>query len=46
MVISGRYEFHNKGIDVFLKALGRLDKEMGEKESVLAFLFVIGGKRI
>ena len=43
IVISGRYEFRNKGIDVFLKALGRLDKTMGEKESILAFLFVIGG---
>jgi phosphorylase/glycogen(starch) synthase len=43
MVISGRYEFRNKGIDVFLKALGRLDKKLGENETVLAFLFVIGG---
>jgi glycogen phosphorylase/synthase len=43
VVISGRYEFRNKGIDVFLKALARLDKTMGEKETVLAYLFVIGG---
>jgi phosphorylase/glycogen(starch) synthase len=43
MVISGRYEFRNKGVDVFLKALGRLDKEIGENQAVLAFLFVIGG---
>jgi len=43
MVISGRYEFRNKGIDVFLEALGRLDREIGENQTVLAFLFVIGG---
>jgi phosphorylase/glycogen(starch) synthase len=39
--ISGRYEFHNKGIDVFLSALGRLDKDLSEP--VLAYLFVLGG---
>ncbi|MBN1662168.1 MAG: alpha-glucan family phosphorylase [Deltaproteobacteria bacterium] len=39
--ISGRYEFHNKGIDVFLSALGRLDKEISE--SVIAYFFVLGG---
>lgn len=43
IIISGRYEFRNKGIDVFLKALGRLDKEIAENQTVLAFLFVIGG---
>jgi len=40
--ISGRYEFHNKGIDIFLNVLGRLDKEMTENESLLAYLFVLG----
>jgi phosphorylase/glycogen(starch) synthase len=43
LVISGRYEFHNKGIDIFLNALGRLDKEMAENGPILAFLFVLGG---
>lgn len=43
LVISGRYEYRNKGIDVFLGALGRLEKSMGEGASVLAYLFVIGG---
>jgi phosphorylase/glycogen(starch) synthase len=43
MVISGRYEFHNKGIDIFLNALSRLDKEMNKDQVVLAFLFVISG---
>jgi len=43
MLISGRYEYHNKGIDVFLEALGRLNNERGPDETVLAFLFVLGG---
>jgi phosphorylase/glycogen(starch) synthase len=43
ILISGRYEFRNKGIDIFLKALGRLDTELAETETVLAFLFVMGG---
>lgn len=43
VIISGRYEFRNKGIDIFLNALGRLDKEMSEKEVILVYLFVIGG---
>ena len=43
IVISGRYEFRNKGLDVFLEALGRLDKEAGDGPPVLAFVFVIGG---
>jgi phosphorylase/glycogen(starch) synthase len=43
IIISGRYEYRNKGIDVFLNALGRLDKALAEKQTVLAFLFVIGG---
>ncbi|MBN1381909.1 MAG: alpha-glucan family phosphorylase [Deltaproteobacteria bacterium] len=41
MGISGRYEFHNKGVDVFLTALGRLDKETADP--VLAYLFILGG---
>jgi len=41
--ISGRYEFRNKGIDIFLNVLGRLEKTMTENESLLAYLFVLGG---
>lgn len=41
--ISGRYEFHNKGIDLFIDALGklneRLKKEKSEKIAV-AFIFI------
>jgi phosphorylase/glycogen(starch) synthase len=43
MVISGRYEFHNKGIDIFLNALGRLEKKLSDKDCIVAFLFVLGG---
>jgi phosphorylase/glycogen(starch) synthase len=44
LLISGRYEFHNKGIDLFLEALGRLDREMTKEEGqILAFICVIGG---
>jgi phosphorylase/glycogen(starch) synthase len=41
--ISGRYEFHNKGIDLFLAALGRLEKDIGENDALIAYLFVLGG---
>ncbi len=43
MVISGRYEFHNKGIDIFLNSLSQLEKNLGDKETVLAYIFVLGG---
>ncbi|MEN6317968.1 MAG: alpha-glucan family phosphorylase [Syntrophaceae bacterium] len=43
MVISGRYEFHNKGIDIALNAFSRLEKNMTGDEVILVFLFVIGG---
>ncbi|MFB3925765.1 MAG: alpha-glucan family phosphorylase [Syntrophales bacterium] len=41
MIISGRYEFHNKGIDIFLQALGRLDKELTEKQDIIVFICVL-----
>ncbi|MFA5061219.1 MAG: glycosyltransferase [Candidatus Pacearchaeota archaeon] len=31
--ISGRYEFHGKGIDILIKALGRLNKKLIEEKS-------------
>lgn len=39
----GRYEFHNKGIDVFIKALGELNKRLKKeksKKSIVAFIWV------
>ncbi len=41
--ISGRYEFKNKGIDVFLEALGHLNRENGSGKEVLAFILVPAG---
>jgi phosphorylase/glycogen(starch) synthase len=43
MMISGRGEFTNKGIDLFLEALGRLNREAEPEQTVLAFLFVLSG---
>lgn len=37
---GGRYEFHNKGLDVFIRALGLLNKQKGLKKNVLAFILV------
>ena len=36
--ISGRYEFHNKGLDVFIDALSQLNQEDGKE--IFAFIFV------
>ncbi|HVR28343.1 MAG TPA: alpha-glucan family phosphorylase [Thermoanaerobaculia bacterium] len=38
---SGRYEFHNKGFDVLLEAMGQLDRRPGQP--ILLFLFVPAG---
>jgi len=42
---SGRYEFHNKGIDVFLDALGLLAKnqEVLGAKNLLVFLLILTG---
>ena len=37
---SGRYEFRNKGIDVFIEAIGRLRNETELNKSILAFIDV------
>lgn len=41
--IFGRYEFRNKGIDIFIKALARLNQKMKEEKSnrtIVAFFFI------
>ena len=41
--IAGRYEFKNKGIDLFIDALGRVNKELKQqnyKGNVFAFFFI------
>ncbi len=39
VAISGRYEFRNKGIDVFIKSLAHL-KEMNAQKEVVAFILI------
>ena len=39
---SGRYEFRNKGIDVFVEAMNRLLRDRELKKKVLAFIVVPG----
>ena len=39
---SGRYEFKNKGIDVFLESLNRLKRDRNLQKTVLAFISVPG----
>lgn len=42
--ISGRYEMHNKGVDVFLEALARADQNLaGTQTSILVLCLVMGG---
>jgi glycosyltransferase involved in cell wall biosynthesis len=39
---SGRYEFKNKGINVYLEALNRLTRDKNLKKDILAFIYVPG----
>src|SRR5574344_495671 len=41
--IGGRYEYRNKGIDVFLDALDKLNKSDSAGKSVQAFIFIPSG---
>ena len=44
LVISGRYEYHNKGVDLFLDALARAKQSMQNTSSkVLALMLMMGG---
>ncbi|MDR2131205.1 MAG: alpha-glucan family phosphorylase [Odoribacteraceae bacterium] len=43
--ISGRYEFKNKGIDLFIEALGRFNRENAGAKEVVAFILVPAGYR-
>ncbi len=40
VLTSGRYEFKNKGLDVFLEALNRLNRDKNLKKKVLALVSV------
>jgi len=41
-LISGRYEFRNKGMDIFLEALGQLEQSASVGPPLLALMFIIG----
>ena len=43
LCIGGRYEYHNKGIDVFLDALDRLNRSDYEGRSIQAFILIPSG---
>lgn len=40
---SGRYEFKNKGLDVFIEALGRLNKSEELNREIIGFILVPAG---
>jgi phosphorylase/glycogen(starch) synthase len=40
IIKSGRYEFRNKGIDLFIDALGVLNKSEDLKKNIAAFIFI------
>ena len=46
--LAGRYEFENKGMDVYIDALGNLNKELKEKgcnKTIVAFVWVPSGTK-
>lgn len=40
-ITSGRYEFHNKGFDVFLRSLAKLDKKLTDSSPTIVALFLV-----
>ncbi len=43
--LAGRYEFHDKGVDVFIKALGRLNEQLKQEKcdkTIIAFFWIPG----
>jgi phosphorylase/glycogen(starch) synthase len=40
LITSGRYEFRNKGIDLFIGALGKLNREKDLKKDIIAFITI------
>jgi glycogen(starch) synthase len=39
-LISGRYEFRNKGYDIFIEALNRLNEKLNETSGMTVFAFI------
>jgi glycogen(starch) synthase len=43
--LAGRYEFHDKGVDVFIRSLGRLNEELKKEKcekTIVAFFWIPG----
>lgn len=40
VITSGRYEYRNKGLDLFIKALGDLNRQENLKKDILAFITI------
>ncbi len=43
VINSGRYEFRNKGIDLFIKTLGEINRDKASKKDIVAFIAVPAG---
>ena len=43
VINSGRYEFRNKGIDLFIKALGKINSDNKTKRDIVGFIAVPAG---
>lgn len=43
LCIGGRYEYKNKGIDVFIDSLGDINRNNKSKKEIIAFVLVPGG---
>ncbi len=42
VIKSGRYEFKNKGIDIFIDSLGELNNHLSPSKNIIAVIFVPG----
>ncbi|MEE4258656.1 MAG: alpha-glucan family phosphorylase [Bacteroidales bacterium] len=45
VITSGRYEYRNKGLDLFIKALGVLNKAKDYKRDIIAFITIPADQR-
>ena len=45
LITGGRYEYRNKGLDLFIKALGDLNRDQTLEREVLAFISIPGDHR-
>ncbi|PLW99878.1 MAG: alpha-glucan family phosphorylase [Marinilabiliales bacterium] len=45
VITSGRYEYRNKGLDLFIKALGSLNKAQDYKRDIIAYITIPADQR-